>query len=175
MAPFYQAETHIDHYFIGSPLPFSVRSLFSITLHDTVGDSFFPRPFYRSPGWTVSVHPEGKRYAHKITEDGIFVITEAHVTDPGIGELLEGSLAMIRVLAAKEDVHLSETTDLFVEVDEDSRSCSYWFADHAHRTIFWLHPADTNTVGLPDSYSKHRLRESCAVFTLSRSVSIYVG
>ncbi|KAF8474416.1 hypothetical protein DFH94DRAFT_129161 [Russula ochroleuca] len=151
-------ETHIDHYFTRSPLQFSVRLLFSITLHETVGYSFCPRPSYRSQGWTVSVHPEGKRYAHKITEDRISVITEAHVTDPGITELLEGSLAMIRVLAAKEDVHLSETTDLFVEVDEDSRSCSYWFADHAHRTIFWLRPVDTNTVGLPDSYSKRRIQ-----------------
>ena len=54
----------------------------------------------------MSVHPEGKRYAHKITEDRISVVTEAHVTDPGVAEQLEGSLAMIRILAAKEGVNL---------------------------------------------------------------------
>ena len=122
----------------------------------------------------MSVHPKGKRYAHQITGDRISVITEAHVTDPGVAEQLEGSLAMIRVLAAKEGVNLSETTNLFVEVDQDSGNCSYWFADHTHRTIFWLHPVDTNIIGLPDSYSKRHLRESCAAFTESTE-STYVG
>ena len=115
----------------------------------------------------MSVHPKGKRYAHQITGDRISVITEAHVADPEVAEQLEGCLAMIRALAAEEGVHLSETTDLFVEVDHDSRDCGYWFADHAHRTIFWLHPVDSNIIGLPDIYSKRHLRESCAVFTLS--------
>ena len=124
----------------------------------------------------MSVHPEGKRYAHKIIEGRISVTTEAHVTDPEVAEQLEGCLAMIRVLAAKESVNLSETTNLFVEVDLNSGNCSYWFADHAHRTIFWLHPVDTDTIGLPDSYSKRHLRESCATFTLStKSTSSYVG
>jgi hypothetical protein len=112
----------------------------------------------------VSVHPEGKRYAHKITEDRISVVTEAHVTDPGVAEQLEACLAMIRVLAAKEDIRLTETTDLFVEIDQNSRRCSYWFADHAHRTIFWLRRVDTKPVGLPDSYSKRHLRESCVTY-----------
>ena len=122
----------------------------------------------------MSVHPKGKRYAHQITGDQISVITEAHVTDPGVAEQLESCLAMIRALAVEEGVHLSETTDLFVEVDHDSRDCGYWFADHANRTIFWLHPVDSNTIGLPDSYSKRQLRESCAIFTLSSEL-IHVG
>ncbi|KAF8461451.1 hypothetical protein DFH94DRAFT_640939, partial [Russula ochroleuca] len=87
--------------------------------------------------WTVSVHSRGKRYAHKITEDRISVIAEACVTtEPGVAPQLEGCLAMIRVLADKEDICVASTTDLFVEVDHDSRSCSYWFADHAQRIIF---------------------------------------
>ncbi|KAH9998660.1 hypothetical protein BJV77DRAFT_704579 [Russula vinacea] len=77
---------------------------------------------------------------------------------------------MIRVLAAKEGVHLSETTDLFVEVDQDSRDCGYWFADHANRTIFWLHPVVTKSVGLPDSCSKYHLRESYTVSPCLHSV-----
>jgi hypothetical protein len=115
----------------------------------------------------VSVHPEGKRYVHKITEDGISVVTESHVTDPGVAEQLEDCLAMIRVLAVKKDIRLAETTDLFLEIDQNSRKCSYWFADHAHRTIFWLHRVDTKTVGLPDSYSKLHLRESYTSTTSS--------
>lgn len=122
----------------------------------------------------MSIHPEGKRYAHKIIEGRISVITEAHVTDPEVAEQLEGCLAMIRILAAKESVNLSETTNLFIEVDLDSGNCSYWFADHAHRTIFWLHPVDTNTVGLPVSHSKLHLRESYIVFSSSSELN-YVG
>ena len=120
----------------------------------------------------ISVHPEGKRYAHKITEDGISVVTESHVTDPGVAEQLEDCLAMIRVLTVEEDIHLAGTTDLFLEIDQNSRRCSYWFADHAHRTIFWLHRVDTKTVGLPDSYSKLHLRESYTVFTSSNEFTV---
>ena len=122
----------------------------------------------------MSVHPEGKRYAHKITEDGISVVTEAHVTDPGVAEQLEDCLAMIRVLAVKEDIRLAETTDLFLEIDQNSRKCSYWLADHAHRIIFWLQRVDTKTVGLPDSYSKLHLRESYyTIFTLSNEFNYF--
>ncbi|KAF8474535.1 hypothetical protein DFH94DRAFT_134644 [Russula ochroleuca] len=126
----------------------------------SLGAQFSSAPSNRSKGWTVSVHPEGKRYAHKFTEDRISVITEAHATDPVVAGQLEGCLAVIRILAAKEDIHLSETTDSFleIEIDQNSRNCSYWFADHTHRTIFWLRPVDTNTVGLPNSYSKRHLQ-----------------
>jgi hypothetical protein len=106
----------------------------------------------------VSVHTEGKRYAHNNMRDGISVVTEAHVTDPRVAEQLEGCLAIIRALAAKQDIHFPETTELFLEIDQNPRKCTYWFADHAHRTIFWLHPVDTKTVGLPDSYSKLHLQ-----------------
>jgi hypothetical protein len=113
----------------------------------------------------VSIHPEGKRYAYNTAEDGISVVTEAPVTDPAVAEQLETSVAMLRALAVKENVHLPATTDLFVEIDQDTETCSYWFADHAHRTVFWLHPVDTDAVGLPDSYSQRHLRESYAVFS----------
>lgn len=129
------------------------------------------RPSYRSQRWTVHVHPEGKRYAHYDTGDGVSVVTEAYVTDPRVAEQLEGCIAMIRTVAAKEDVHLPATTDLFLEIDEDMGNCSYWFADHAHRTIFWVHSADTNTLGLPDSYSGRHLRESYPVFTSSSGLN----
>jgi hypothetical protein len=99
------------------------------------------------------------------------VVTEAYVTELGVAEQLEGWLVTIRALAAKENVHIPQTTDLFLELDQDLGSCSYWFADHAHRTVFWLHDVDTNTTGLPDSYSEHHRRESYAVFTASSELN----
>jgi hypothetical protein len=113
----------------------------------------------------VSVHPEGKRYAYNTAEDGISIVTEAHVKDPSVAAQLEKCIAMIRDIAARENVQLAASTDLFLEIDQDAETCSYWFADHAHRTIFWLHPVDTEMSGLPDSYSLNHLSESFAVFT----------
>ena len=99
------------------------------------------------------------------------VVTEAYVTERGVAEQLEGWLAAIRALAAKENVHISQTTDLFLELDQDLGTCSYWFADHAQRTVFWLHDVDTNNAGLPDSYSEHHRREAYAVFAASSELN----
>lgn len=74
---------------------------------------------------------------------------------------------MLRALTAKENVHLPATTDLFLEIDQDTETCSYWFADHAQRTVFWLHPVDTDAARLPDSHPERHLRESYAVFSCS--------
>ncbi len=84
----------------------------------------------------MSIHPEGKRYSYHTTKDGISVVTEARVSDPGVAEQLESGLAKLRVLAAEQNVDLLATTDLFLEIDQDTETCSYWFADHANRTVF---------------------------------------
>ena len=115
----------------------------------------------------MAIHPEGKRYGYNTAEDGISIVTEAHVTDPSVAAQLDTSVAMLRALAAEENVHLPATTDLFIEIDEDTETCSYWFADHAHRTVFWLHDVDTDATGLPDTHSKRHLRESYTVFSSS--------
>jgi hypothetical protein len=108
----------------------------------------------------VSIHPEGRRYAYNTMEDGISVVTEAHVSDPSVAAQLEKCLAMLRDIAARENVQLPATTDLFLEIVEDMETCNYWFADHANRTVFWLHQVDTDMVGLPDSHSLNHLRYS---------------
>jgi hypothetical protein len=107
----------------------------------------------------ISIHSEGKRYAHNRTEAGFSLITEAHALDCMVAERLEEWVGVIRVLAAEKDLQLPETTDLFLEIDDHSKTCSYWFADHAHRTVFWLHAADAATVGLPKAYSNAHLRK----------------
>jgi len=64
------------------------------------------------------------------------------------------------VLPAKENIPIPATTDLFLEIDQELGSCSYWFADHAHRSVFWLHDVDTDTAGLPDAYSENHRQYS---------------
>jgi hypothetical protein len=92
------------------------------------------------------------------------LVTEARVSDPLVAERLEEWLDGIRVLASEKDVQLPDTSDLFLEIDDDAGTCNYWFADHAHRTIWWLHPVESIAVGLPNAYSKAHLRESLTMF-----------
>ncbi|KAH9979757.1 hypothetical protein BJV74DRAFT_120386 [Russula compacta] len=126
----------------------------------TLGTHFCSAPSYQSKSWTVSVHPEGKPYAHNRTEAGFSIVTEAHVSHPGVAAQLDNVLAIIRARAAEKDVHLPETSDLFLDIDPNSGKCNYWFADHANRTIFWLHQLDTREAGMPNSYSKNHLQYS---------------
>ncbi len=128
-------------------------------------DSFRSRPSYQPEGWVESVHSEGKRYGHNKTENGLSLVTEAHVSDPMVAERLDDWVGYIRAVAAEKDVYLPETSDLFLEFDENTGTCSYWFVDHAHRAIFWLESVDTINVGLPNAYSKAHLRESFTAFT----------
>ncbi|KAI9438689.1 hypothetical protein H4582DRAFT_1950257 [Lactarius indigo] len=124
------------------------------------GANLVSAPSYRSQGWTISSHPEGKRYAHTRAQAGITIITEAHITEPGVLEQLDAWLAIIYNMITEENVHLLETSHLFLEVCQDSGTCNYYFADHALRTIFWLHTIDTISVRLPPSYSSGHLQYS---------------
>jgi hypothetical protein len=81
-----------------------------------------------------------------------------------VAERLEEWVGLIRAVAAERDVHLLQSTDLFLEVDDNAGTCSYWFADHAYRTVFWLHETDSTTVGLPKAYSKAHRRGSFLAF-----------
>ncbi|KAI0250658.1 hypothetical protein BJV78DRAFT_545954 [Lactifluus subvellereus] len=123
-----------------------------------LGANFGSAPSYQPQGWTISVHPEGKRYAYNQAQAGITFVTEAHVLEPGVSDQLDGWVTMIRGLAADNHVHVPVTSDLFIEVDQKLGNCYYYFADHGHRTVFWLHTVDTITVGLPDSCSKGHLQ-----------------
>ena len=118
------------------------------------------RPSYQTKGWARSIHSEGKRYAHNRTETGLSVVTEAHVSDTTVTESLNDFITSIRALAAEKDTLLPETSDLFLEINDDANTCNYWFADHAHRTIFWLHPVDPTALGLPPAFSNSHFRGS---------------
>ncbi|KAH9165129.1 hypothetical protein EDB89DRAFT_340249 [Lactarius sanguifluus] len=121
-------------------------------------DHLFGRPSYQSQGWTISAHPEGKRYAHMRAPVGLTVVTEARIVEPEFLDQLDAWLVLISNLIADEHVHLPETSHLFLEIHQDSGTCNYYFADHHIRTIFWLHTLDTISVGLPHSYSNGHLQ-----------------
>jgi len=141
------------------------RSLFAGSLETHLRS----RPSYQTKGWTLSIHSEGKRYAHYRTETGLSVVTEAYVSNTTVTEHLNNCINSIRALAAEKDFPLPETSDLFLDIN-DTNTCSYWFVDHARRIVFWLHPVDPTVMGLPHAFSEshfrglfynHRLRKMC--------------
>ena len=110
-----------------------------MTLHETVPDSFSPKAFLPilevgrldSPGRpTLRLQYRGRwDFCH---HRGSFYRSRG----PGVAAQLESSMGKIKALVAKQNVHLLVSTDLFVEIDQDTETCSYWFADHAHQTVF---------------------------------------
>ncbi|KAH9171926.1 hypothetical protein EDB89DRAFT_1967722 [Lactarius sanguifluus] len=117
-------------------------------------------PPHQSHGWTISAHPEGKRYAHTKSQTGITVVTEANTSRPGVLDQLNAWLAVICDTINEEHVHLPDGSDLFLEIHQDSGTCNYYFANHGLRIVFWLHTFNTIGVGLPLSYSSSCLQYS---------------
>ena len=115
----------------------------------------------------MSVHPEGKRYAHTKSQAGITMVTEAHVTEPGIPDQLNAWLAVIRDVINEEHITIPESSHLFLEILQDSNTCNYYFAHHGLRTVFWLDALDTISVGLPPSFSSNHLRKLRHVHSLT--------
>jgi len=125
-----------------------------------LGSHHVSAPSYQSQGWTITAHPEGKRYAHIESQAGITIVTEAHVTEPGVSDQLNAWLAVIFDLATEKHITLRESSYLFLEIDQNSNTCNYYFADHGLRTVFWLQALHTNGVGLPSSFSSKHLQHS---------------
>ena len=117
------------------------------------------RPSYHTQGWTISNHPEGKRYAHSKTQAGITVVTEARVADPGVSEQLNAWAAVICDMIAEENVQLQETSHLFLDIHEDTDTCNYYLVDHGIRTIFWLRAVETIGIRPPHFFSSIHLRD----------------
>ena len=116
------------------------------------------RPSDQCQGWTVSTHPEGKRYAHVKSQVGITIVTEARIAE--VSGQLNAWLAVIYDMIAEKQVHLPGTCDLFLEIHKDLGTCNYYFADHELRTVFWLHMLDKISVGLPPPSSSGYIRMS---------------
>ncbi|KAH9947505.1 hypothetical protein B0H21DRAFT_738326 [Amylocystis lapponica] len=92
--------------------------------------------------WCPCVHPEGALYfAHK--EKRIF--TDANLRDPHILAIIEVFCHTVYEEAAELGFVLPDNTDLVLELESDGEGgydWCYYFADHTHRTLFWLHRCD---------------------------------
>ncbi|KAI9435468.1 hypothetical protein H4582DRAFT_1969598 [Lactarius indigo] len=134
------------------------------------GTNLLPATSYQSQQWTISAHPEGKRYAHSRSNAGITIVTEADVSEPGVSDQLNAWLAVICDMAIEKRVRIPETSHIFLELHQDSGTCNYYFADHGLRTVFWLHTFNNIGVGLPSSNSRSYLQ-----YSLEENYWIHVG
>ena len=79
---------------------------------------------------------------------------------PGVSDQLNAWLAIIHNVITKKCIHLPETSHLFLEIQQHSCACNYYFVDHALRTVFWLNTLDVIGIGSPPSPSIGYLRMS---------------
>jgi hypothetical protein len=86
------------------------------------------------------------------------VVTEARVAEPGVSDQLNAWLAIICDAMAEKHISLLGTSHLFLEIDRDIGACNYYFVDHVHRTVFWLHTLNKTGVGRSPAMSNRYLR-----------------
>ena len=106
----------------------------------------------------MSIHPEGKRYVYNTAEDGISVVTEAHVTDPGV------VWQSLRHLPPRKMPTFRRARTYSSKSTRTRKPVAIGSLTTPTGTVFWLHTLDTDAVGLPESHAKRHLRESYAVF-----------
>ncbi|KAI0261593.1 hypothetical protein BC834DRAFT_460071 [Gloeopeniophorella convolvens] len=114
------------------------------------------QPAYESRNWITSVHPEGKRYAH--SRQTFTLVTEANTAESGVVDQLNSWYTLICDVAQENDIQVPEATDLFLSLN--CGTCSYYFANHSLRTVFWLRSLDAASLGLPEAYSNGHLQYS---------------
>ena len=65
-----------------------------------------------------------------------------------------------------KSVPLSNSYELFLELDEDDGSCGYYIADHSKRCIFWLESVSTKDIGMLQGFSIEHLRKQFTRITI---------
>ncbi|KAI9458588.1 hypothetical protein BJY52DRAFT_412811 [Lactarius psammicola] len=139
----------------------AVRVCVSPTTIGPFGADLAPATSCQPQRWTISAHIK--------FQEGITIVTEANISETGVSDQLNAWLAVIRNTINEEHVHLRDSSDLFLEINQDAGTCNYYFADHGLRTVFWLHTLNTIGVGLSPSCSR-----SCLQYSLEENYWIHV-
>ncbi|KAG8216239.1 hypothetical protein J3R82DRAFT_8280 [Butyriboletus roseoflavus] len=86
-------------------------------------------------GWRRHVHPEGNVIFY---HEGLRIFTESNVIRH-VKEILFYATKLIQQAMDTDGVTIDELTEIVLNVDEN-RSWHYYFVDHRHRLLFWVHP-----------------------------------
>ncbi|KAJ3491301.1 hypothetical protein NLI96_g803 [Meripilus lineatus] len=112
------------------------------------------KPAYLPPLWEEYVHPEGNRYYCRASQPRF--VTDACLHSPKIQSQIQGAVTAFDRLVSDAKVTLTESTEVFLELEDDD--CLYYIADHASRTVFWVHPTNTEDLSLRAVVSDSHLR-----------------
>ncbi|KAF5310805.1 hypothetical protein D9619_008043 [Psilocybe cf. subviscida] len=114
-------------------------------------------PAYLPPHWSLSIHPEGKRYYFR--NSGLRVITEEDFTDSDALDSVTRCITAVEAEVEKQNVILAETVELYVQPDYSGDDiCWYYLVDHATQVAFWLEEIDTDELGLQESSSESHMK-----------------
>ncbi|KAH9947504.1 hypothetical protein B0H21DRAFT_738308 [Amylocystis lapponica] len=129
--------------------------------HSTIAPGLFcyageREPEYLPLGWTAHIHPEGKVYF--ACDATLKIVTEAYMYSRAVQEKIVHWTGVINELLFERHISLPDTAELFVELDDATESCLYYFVDHAAQTEFWLEELSTEFLDLPPAISESHLR-----------------
>ncbi|KAF5310822.1 hypothetical protein D9619_008020 [Psilocybe cf. subviscida] len=114
-------------------------------------------PSYLPSYWSLSVHPEGKRYYFR--NSGLRVITEEDLTDSDALQSVTRCITAVEAEVKNQNLTLAETVELYVQPDYSSDDiCWYYLVDHAAQMPFWLEEVDTDELGLQESGSESHMK-----------------
>ncbi|KAJ3555241.1 hypothetical protein NM688_g2688 [Phlebia brevispora] len=129
--------------------------LISVGLFSSLAD---PEPPYLPPYWERRVQPEGSTY---FVRDSVpKVITSADMEDSTIQENIGTCIGAVHKMLSEQNLKLSDSTELYLELDEEAESGRYYLVDHATRTLFWLESVETDELGIPKTVSGDHLRSA---------------
>ena len=81
-------------------------------------------------------HPEGQVY---FAWDGLLkVVTENWLYSKDVQEQLGSWIDLISNVLKQREIQLADTVELYLELEDTTKSCLYYFVDHATRSVFWL-------------------------------------
>ncbi|KAK0218283.1 hypothetical protein EDD85DRAFT_356854 [Armillaria nabsnona] len=113
--------------------------------------------------WSLHVHPQGARYyvhekvlhasPNTLLPSSVFllqVFTQADIVIPEVLYALTGFLDDIVSYIYAKGISLPPKVDLFLGLGwrDGIAFCAYYFADHVHRSIFWLDDVDVRVLSI---------------------------
>ena len=87
------------------------------------------------------------------------MVTEAYLFERLIYVKITFWLERVFQLLAAQHMIPPLSSELFLELDEETDSCRYYFVDHATRRLFWLDGGRTDELDLPQVSSDDHLSE----------------
>ena len=91
------------------------------------------------------IHPEGQPYYFRDCE--LKIVTEASINRSEVWDKLSEWINGVEGALRCKGILPTESMELFLQPHEDWKSCGYYFANHATRSLFWLDQVSSELIG----------------------------